>query len=49
MGGYGPSPEPEFFIKKTGADIVCMGEGEITICKLMEELEALLKNYRDVK
>ena len=32
------TPEPEFFIKKTGADVVCMGEGEITICKLMEEL-----------
>jgi radical SAM superfamily enzyme YgiQ (UPF0313 family) len=38
MGGYGPSPEPEFFLKKTGADVVCMGEGEITICKLMDEL-----------
>ena len=38
MGGYGPTPEPEFFLKKTGADVVCMGEGEITICKLMEEL-----------
>ena len=38
MGGYGPTPEPEFFIKKTGADVVCLGEGEITICKLMEEL-----------
>ena len=39
MGGYGPTPEPEFFLKKTGADLVCMGEGEITISKLMEALE----------
>ena len=33
-----PSPEPEFFLKKSGADVVSMGEGEISICKLMEEL-----------
>ena len=39
MGGYGPTPEPEFFLKKSGADVVCMGEGEITICKLMDALE----------
>ena len=39
MGGYGPTPEPEFFIKKTGCDAVCMGEGEITIAKLMEAIE----------
>ena len=38
MGGYGPTPEPEYFLKKSGADVVCMGEGEITICKLMEAL-----------
>ena len=36
MGGYGPTPEPEFFLKKAGCDVVCMGEGEITISKLME-------------
>ncbi|MDP7194730.1 MAG: radical SAM protein [SAR202 cluster bacterium] len=39
MGGYGPTPEPEFFIKKSGCDVVCMGEGEVTISKLMEALE----------
>jgi radical SAM superfamily enzyme YgiQ (UPF0313 family) len=39
MGGYGPTPEPEFFLKKSGCDVVCMGEGEITICKLMEAVE----------
>ena len=31
MGGYGPSPEPEFFLKKSGADVVSMGEGEISV------------------
>jgi len=39
MGGYGPSPEPEFFIKKSGADVVCMGEGEITVSKLINAFE----------
>tara|TARA_B100000427_G_scaffold322269_1_gene324031 strand:- start:3811 stop:5550 length:1740 start_codon:yes stop_codon:yes gene_type:complete len=39
MGGYGPTPEPEFFIKKSGCDVVCMGEGEITISKLMDAIE----------
>ncbi|MDC0059782.1 B12-binding domain-containing radical SAM protein [Pelagibacteraceae bacterium] len=39
MGGYGPTPEPEFFIKKSGCDVVCMGEGEITISKLMKAFE----------
>ncbi len=49
MGGYGPTPEPEFFLKKTGADVVCMGEGEITICKLMEALEAQKKKTGSYK
>jgi len=39
MGGYGPTPEPEFFLKKTGCDVVCMGEGEVTISKLMDAVE----------
>jgi len=39
MGGYGPTPEPEFFIKKSGCDVVCMGEGEVTISKLMDAIE----------
>ncbi len=39
IGGYGPTPEPEFFMKKTGADIVVMGEGEETAVELMAALE----------
>jgi len=35
IGGHGPSPEPEFFLKKTGADVVVMGEGETTILELL--------------
>ena len=39
----GPTPEPEFFLKKMGADVICLGEGEITICKLMKELGYQMK------
>jgi radical SAM superfamily enzyme YgiQ (UPF0313 family) len=35
IGGYGPTPEPEFFLKKTQADVVVMGEGEDTVVELM--------------
>ncbi|MBI29371.1 MAG: B12-binding domain-containing radical SAM protein [Pelagibacteraceae bacterium] len=39
MGGYGPTPEPEFFLKKSGCDAVGLGEGETTVAKLMEAVE----------
>jgi radical SAM superfamily enzyme YgiQ (UPF0313 family) len=39
IGGYGPTPEPEFFIRKSGCDVVCLGEGEITVSKLMNAIE----------
>ena len=39
MGGYGPTPEPEFFLRKSECDVVCMGEGETTITKLMDAFE----------
>lgn len=38
IGGHGPTPEPEFFLKKTQADAVVMGEGEITIAELAEAI-----------
>lgn len=38
IGGHGPSPEPGYFLKKTGADIVVMGEGEATILELLTAL-----------
>lgn len=38
IGGHGPSPEPEFFIKKTQADAVVVGEGESTVVELMEAI-----------
>jgi anaerobic magnesium-protoporphyrin IX monomethyl ester cyclase len=39
LGGHGPSPEPEYFLKKTGADVIVIGEGEITVVNLFEALE----------
>jgi len=36
IGGHGPSPEPEFFLKKTEADVVVIGEGEDTIVELIK-------------
>ena len=38
LGGHGPSPEPEFFLQKTEADIAIIGEGEDTIIELMDAL-----------
>ncbi len=39
IGGYGPTPEPEFFIHKTGCDAVVLGEGEISGVKLINALK----------
>ena len=39
LGGHGPSPEPEFFLRKTRADAVVIGEGEETIVELTNTLE----------
>jgi len=36
IGGYGPTPEPEYFLNKTQADIVVMGEGEDTTRELLK-------------
>jgi len=39
IGGHGPTPEPEFFMRKTNADAIVMGEGEETILELIKSLE----------
>lgn len=39
LGGHGPAPEPGFFLRKTGADAVVIGEGEITILELLGALD----------
>lgn len=38
LGGHGPSPEPAYFLEKTEADIVVMGEGEETAVELLSAL-----------
>lgn len=38
IGGHGPAPEPEFFLRKTKADAVCIGEGEETVLDLARGL-----------
>jgi radical SAM superfamily enzyme YgiQ (UPF0313 family) len=40
IGGHGPTPEPEYFLRKTGADAAILGEGEVTAVELMAALEA---------
>lgn len=39
LGGHGPSPEPEYFLRKTNADAIVIGEGEISIVNLLTTLE----------
>jgi len=39
IGGHGPTPEPEYFLRKTGADAIVMGEGELTIVELLNAVE----------
>jgi radical SAM superfamily enzyme YgiQ (UPF0313 family) len=48
IGGHGPSPEPEYFMKVTSADAVCIGEGEVTILELLSALEHKI-SLRDVR
>lgn len=38
IGGFGPSPDPGYFLKKTGAEVVVMGEGEVTLIDLIEHI-----------
>jgi len=39
LGGHGPSPLPEFYLKITGADAVVIGEGEIPFLNLVKAIE----------
>ena len=40
LGGHGPAPEPKYFLEKTKADFVVIGEGEITIVDLLNNLHS---------
>lgn len=39
LGGHGPSPEPEYFLRKSKADCIVIGEGELTAVELLDALE----------
>ena len=38
IGGHGPAPEPEYFLKKTQADAIVIGEGEDTVLELIDAI-----------
>jgi anaerobic magnesium-protoporphyrin IX monomethyl ester cyclase len=38
LGGNGPTPTPEFYMEKTGADAIVLGEGEVPFCNLVKAL-----------
>ena len=40
IGGHGPAPEPEYFLRKTSADVVVIGEGEETALEILDVLES---------
>ena len=50
LGGHGPSPEPEYFLKKLNADVVCIGESERTILELLNTISNKdnLKNVKGI-
>jgi len=39
LGGHGPSPAVEFFLRRSGANFVVRGEGERTVVELLDTLE----------
>lgn len=47
IGGHGPASEPEFFLRKTKADVVGIGEGEITIVELLDAIKGK-RTYQSV-
>lgn len=38
IGGHLVSPEPEYFLRKTGADAIVIGEGEETVVELVDHI-----------
>lgn len=48
IGGHGPSHEPKYFMLKTNADAVVIGEGEETIKELMKAISNK-KSFHSIK
>jgi len=38
LGGHLVSPDPKYFLKKTGADVIVLGEGEETIIEVLDSI-----------
>jgi radical SAM superfamily enzyme YgiQ (UPF0313 family) len=49
LGGYGPSPIPDYMLKTTGADIVAIGEGEETLIEIMMARQGKGMEVEDIK
>ena len=49
LGGYGPSPIPEYILNKTQADIVAIGEAENTIVEILYEKVKRTLNLDKIK
>jgi len=45
LGGNIVTPEPEFFLKKTGADAIVLGEGELIFCELLDAIVSKSSSY----
>ena len=41
IGGHAVSSEPEYFLRKTKADVIARGEAEVTIIQLLEAVAGL--------
>ncbi len=48
LGGHGPSPEPEYFLNKTNADVAVIGEGEETIIELVNAISNK-ESFKEIK
>jgi radical SAM superfamily enzyme YgiQ (UPF0313 family) len=38
LGGHGPAPEPEYFLKLTKSDVIVIGEGEETVVEIVNNI-----------
>jgi len=45
LGGHGPAAEPEYFLKRTGADVVVRGEGEEAMVELARGVDDLRSTW----
>jgi len=48
LAGYGPAPEPEYFLRKMQADVCVLGEGELTAVELFDAI-ANNKSFENIK